>query len=60
MGSVSRRVLVSALALAAMAAAGPAPAQDVKGKLVLYTSQPERDAAQTVAAFRKVHPDVDV
>jgi len=60
MGSVSRRAFMSALALAAMAAAGPAPAQDVKGKLVLYTSQPERDAAQTVAAFRKAHPGVDV
>jgi len=27
---------------------------------VLYTSQPERDAAQTVAAFRRVQPNVDV
>jgi iron(III) transport system substrate-binding protein len=60
MASVSRRTFVAALAFAAVAAAGPAPAQDVKGKLVLYTSQPERDAAQTVAAFRKVHPGVDV
>ena len=60
MGSVSRRTFVAALALAAVTAAGPAPAQEVKGKLVLYTSQPERDAAQTVAAFRKVHPGVDV
>ena len=60
MGSVSRRAFVAALALAAVTAAGPAPAQEVKGKLVLYTSQPERDAAQTVAAFRKVHPGVDV
>jgi len=60
MASVSRRAFVASLALAALVAAGPAPAQDVKGKLVLYTSQPERDAAQTVAAFRKVHPGVDV
>ena len=35
-------------------------AQDVKGKLVLYTSQPERDAAQTVAAFKQRHPGVEV
>ena len=35
-------------------------AQGVNGKLALYTSQPERDAAQTVAAFRKVYPGVDV
>ena len=60
MASVSRRAFVASLALAAVVAAGPAPAQDVKGKLVLYTSQPERDAAQTVAAFRKVHPGVEV
>ncbi len=30
------------------------------GKLVLYTSQPERDAAQTVGAFKKAYPGVDV
>ena len=35
-------------------------AQSPTGKLVLYTSQPERDAAQTVAAFRKGIPGVDV
>ena len=29
-------------------------------KLVLYTSQPDRDAQQTVAGFRSRHPDVDV
>ena len=60
MRSVSRRAFVATLAIAAVLAAGAASAQDVKGKLVLYTSQPERDAAQTVAAFRKVHPGVDV
>lgn len=49
------------LALAAgiwLAAAGPAWAQS--GKLVLYTSQPDKDAAQTVAEFRKVNPGVEV
>jgi iron(III) transport system substrate-binding protein len=30
------------------------------GKLVLYTSQPDRDAAQTIEAFRKAHPQVEV
>ena len=30
------------------------------GPLRLYTSQPEADAAQTVAAFNAVYPDVDV
>ena len=29
------------------------PRKAPKGKLVLYTSQPERDAAQTVAAFKQ-------
>lgn len=30
------------------------------GKLVLYTSQPDRDAQQTVDAFRKRNPSVEV
>jgi iron(III) transport system substrate-binding protein len=29
-------------------------------KLVIYTSQPERDAAQTIAGFKAVNPNVDV
>jgi len=51
-------VIIAALAVFVVAgwAAGQAPA----GKLVLYTSQPERDAAQTVSAFKKVNPGVDV
>jgi len=60
MSAVSRRSIVLA-ALAAIACwAVTAAAQAPAGKLVLYTSQPERDAAQTVAAFRKVHPGVEV
>jgi iron(III) transport system substrate-binding protein len=39
---------------------GSAAAQAPAGRIVLYTSQPERDAAQTVAAFRRAHPAVDV
>ena len=35
-------------------------AQGASGKLVLYTSQPERDAAQTVAGFKKANPNVEV
>ncbi len=54
-----RRLLFIA-ALAAAAISGPALGQAPSGKLVLYTSQPERDAAQTVAAFKKVYPGVDV
>ena len=30
------------------------------GKLVIYTSQPNKDAQQTVDAFNKVHPNVEV
>lgn len=30
------------------------------GTLVLYTSQPNKDAQQTVDAFQKMHPDVEV
>jgi iron(III) transport system substrate-binding protein len=54
-----RRFVVIA-ALAASAIAGPAIAQAPGGKLVLYTSQPERDAAQTVGAFKKAYPGVEV
>ena len=36
------------------------PAAAQSGKLVLYTSQPERDAAQTVAAFKATYPGIEV
>jgi iron(III) transport system substrate-binding protein len=49
--------LIAALAGAFLAA--PLAAQP-GGKLVLYTSQPDRDAQRTVEAFRKKHPGVDV
>lgn len=53
------RTLATAVGLAlGMLLAGPATA--ASGKLVLYTSQPNADAQQTVDAFRKVHPDVEV
>ena len=35
-------------------------AHAASGKLVIYTSQPNKDAQQTVDAFNKVHPDVEV
>jgi iron(III) transport system substrate-binding protein len=57
---VSRRNFVVAALVVAVFAAGPVAAQAPKGKLVLYTSQPERDAAQTVAAFKRVQPNMDV
>jgi iron(III) transport system substrate-binding protein len=38
----------------------PLPVAAQSGKLILYTSQPDRDAAQTVEAFRARHPAVEV
>ncbi|KAJ55147.1 ABC transporter substrate-binding protein [Actibacterium mucosum KCTC 23349] len=52
-----KRFLVAA---AATAFANAAFAADVSGKLVLYTSQPNADAQQTVDAFTAKYPDVDV
>jgi iron(III) transport system substrate-binding protein len=57
---VSRRSFVVTALVVAVFAASPVAAQAPKGKLVLYTSQPERDAAQTVAAFKRVQPNMDV
>ena len=59
-GHPRRIVATACLALGVLGGAAAAHAQVPSGKLVLYTSQPERDAAQTVAAFRKVHPGVEV
>ncbi|WP_407048870.1 ABC transporter substrate-binding protein [Methyloraptor flagellatus] len=36
------------------------PAEAAGGKLVVYTSQPNTDAQQTVDAFKAKHPDVDI
>jgi iron(III) transport system substrate-binding protein len=47
------------LLAAALLALSPA-AQAASGKLVLYTSQPDKIAAQTVAAFNKKEPNVTV
>ena len=50
------------LILSAVLALTPALAlaQGLTGKLVLYTSQPNTDAQQTVDAFKAKHPGVDV
>jgi iron(III) transport system substrate-binding protein len=49
-----------AAALVSMLAPLSAHAQAPKGKLVLYTSQPERDATQTTTAFKQAYPGVEV
>ncbi len=53
-----RRALLAAGLAALIAASLETQAQS--GKLVLYTSQPERDASQTVAGFKRVYPGVEV
>jgi iron(III) transport system substrate-binding protein len=55
-----RRYCILVASVAALLAVGSAAGQAPGGRLVLYTSQPERDAAQTVAAFRKTYPGVEV
>jgi iron(III) transport system substrate-binding protein len=55
-----QRIFVVLVSLAALLAGGPAAGQAPSGRLVLYTSQPERDAAQTVNAFKKAYPGVEV
>jgi len=52
--------VLAAIVMITLIAPAPARAQGAHGKLVLYTSQPERDATQTVAAFRKANPGVEV
>ena len=55
-----RRTLFGVAIFATAFFAEGAFAQVAGGKLVLYTSQPERDAAQTVGAYKKAYPGVDV
>ncbi|HKF73144.1 MAG TPA: ABC transporter substrate-binding protein [Stellaceae bacterium] len=52
--------MIGKLAIAAVLALLSAAAQAQSGKLTLYTSQPDRIAAETVAAFNKQHPGVTV
>ncbi len=56
------RILAAVLAamLVAPVLVAPVHAQDVSGPLVLYTSQPSEDAQQTVDAFTRLHPGVQV
>jgi iron(III) transport system substrate-binding protein len=57
---MNRRTFAAGAAASVAASASPARAQAIGGKLVLYTSQPDRDAQQTVSGFRAVHPNVEV
>ena len=61
MRSSSSLSSLSGLLAAAVLCVGiqSAPAMAEDGKLVLYTSQPNEDAQQTVDAFEKAHPDIE-
>lgn len=56
---MSRLICILSIVLLASLTAGHA-ALAASGELVIYTSQPNKDAQQTVDAFNKVHPDVKV
>lgn len=58
-GVLRRAVVALAVILAGAGFAG-GPAAAASGKLVLYTSQPDKIAAETVAAFNKREPQVEV
>src|SRR4051794_10386746 len=60
MHHAARRLFNLAITVIATIVTTTVMAQAPAGKLVLYTSQPERDASQTVAAFKKVYPGVEV
>ena len=60
MNYLSRGVLLAAALACMLAAAARRTRRRPKGKLVLYTSQPERDATQTTAAFKQAYPGVEV
>ncbi|MGL4440540.1 MAG: ABC transporter substrate-binding protein [Bosea sp. (in: a-proteobacteria)] len=58
--ATSRQFLISTLAIFAVSAFAAAPAAAQEGKLLLYTSQPNTDAQQTIDAFKAKFPKVDV
>lgn len=56
---LTRRQFGAVAATGLVAGLSPAAAQP-SGKMVLYTSQPDRDAQQTVSGFRRVYPWFEV
>ena len=55
---MTRSTTMIGLLLAGLFSLGTATA--ASGKLVIYTSQPNKDAQQTVDAFNAAHPNVEV
>ncbi|SDR39434.1 iron(III) transport system substrate-binding protein [Rhizobiales bacterium GAS191] len=58
MRDFQRSMIAACVAMGIAAASSAAQAQS--GRLVLYTSQPDKDAQETVKAFKTHAPDVDV
>ena len=54
--NISFRLLLAAMLIVAV----PVLARAQEGKLVLYTSQPNQDAQQTIDAFKAKYPKVDI
>ena len=54
------KIHIRSLLAAMLIAASPVLAHAQEGKLVLYTSQPNQDAQQTIDAFKAKYPKVDV
>jgi iron(III) transport system substrate-binding protein len=58
---ISRRRFGQIVAGASLPVAGHALAQaQPSGRMTLYTSQPDKDAQQAIAGFRRLHPQVEV
>jgi iron(III) transport system substrate-binding protein len=55
-----KAMIAWAAASLVLIAAGLTPAGATEGKLVLYTSQPNTDAQQTIDAFKARHPKVEI
>jgi iron(III) transport system substrate-binding protein len=53
--NIAIRLLLAAMLIVAT----PVPTRAQEGKLVLYTSQPNQDAQQTIDAFKTKYPKVD-
>jgi len=56
----ARTIAAAVLAAGLFAGAAGAGAQELDGRLLLYTSQPNTDAQQTIDAFKAKHPKVEI
>lgn len=56
---MKKRIFAALIALC-LVAGGAWAQEDLKGVITLYTSQPEKDAAQLIDGFHAKHPNVEV